>query len=235
MLTNGLSNALDGQNFFAGAGKAALWGGAFAAVRSGMESLKNAKEKYGFGTDKGRLNKMIDNYKYSANANIETLNANTASEFVQHRYGLSGADFIYDPKGTVTRANGYINYGVTPGDLSNNIFLDRVAFKNSNILKATMVHEYGHLKLDKIINNGVVSWRYNNYSNSLNNPTLYQDGPLGYSQEIFNSGKMHISPSTIRPVNMNPLYSIWNGPKYGSKLFYMLPRRFNIKVKLRFY
>lgn len=233
VFTCGLSNVLNGQNFFSNAGSAALWGGAFAALSSGIESLKNYKDGYGFGTNEGRLREFISDYTSSLGTSYEKLNADNAMGFVKERYGLKGARFIYDQSGAVTLGN----YGVTPPNVSSDIFIDRIAFKNPSILKATLVHEYGHLMLDKIIQNGqFIGWTYNNYSNSLNNSTLFVDGPLGYAQEIYNSGNLHLSPSFLKSAaNNNPLYSIWNSSKYGSKLFYSLPRRFSSNVTLKFY
>lgn len=233
IVTNGLSNILNGQNIFDGMGAAALWGGGFAALSSGIESIKNYKDGYGFGTNKGRLNEMIKDYKASLGTQAENINANTAIGFVKERYGLDGANFFYDKNSFETAGA----YGVTTPDATNNIFIDPKAFGSSSLLKATLVHEYGHLMLDKIVAGGqFMGWRYNNYANSLNNATLSTDGPLGYAQEIYNSGKMHISPSFLKSaVNNNPLYRIWNSSKYGSKLFYALPRRFSTHVNLKFY
>jgi hypothetical protein len=100
-----------------------------------------------------------------------------------------------------------------------------------------MVHEYGHLILDKIIANGVVNWAYpaGSYTNSLGNAILTADGPLGYAQEIYNAGRLHINPSILKPQQLNPLYSIWNGNRYGWKLFHLMPRRFNTGTILKFY
>ena len=58
ILANGLSNALDGEAFFSGVGKAALIAGAFATVTSGIESIRNAAEGDKFGTNFGRFKNL---------------------------------------------------------------------------------------------------------------------------------------------------------------------------------
>lgn len=56
-------------------------------------------------------------------------------------------------------------------------------------------------------------------------------GPLGYANEIFNAGKLHIKSQFLAP-NYNPLWSEWNK---GFKWYYLAPRRYNSPVTLRWY
>jgi RHS repeat-associated protein len=233
VVTNGLSNLLNNNPFFQGAGVAAAIGGGFAALTSWIEANRNFEDGYGFGTNKGIENSMIKEYRAAVGTTNEAAKANTLISFVKKRYGMLNANFMYDQSSSFTSGA----FGVTPPVLTNDIYVDPSAFGSTSLLKATMVHEYGRLILDKIIANGVVNWAYpaGSYTNSLGNAILTADGPLGYAQEIYNAGRLHINPSILKPQQLNPLYSIWNGNRYGWKLFHLLPRRFNTGTILKFY
>jgi hypothetical protein len=201
VLTNGLSNILNNQDFFAHAGSAALLGGGFAALSSGIESLKNYKDGYGFGTNQGRLNSMVKDYKHWMGTEFESMNASTAIGFVKERYGLTGVDFLFNKSEE--------NYGVTFLE-TGNVEIGRAAFESSSMLKATMIHEFGHSTVDRVLVSG--SWKWN-----FNNPASwnYGDGITGYSNEIYNAGRMHIATSALSKLTYVSGFN-WS---YGSTIF----------------
>ena len=235
-ITGGLSAALNDENVISGALNGAEWGAAFAAVTSGIESIKNYNDGFGLGTNDGRASSLIGKYNSSIGTAAESTNAGNALNFFQKRFGLKNANFIYDQKSSITKK---LNFAVTPGDASSDIYVDPIAFSSANLLKATMVHEYGHLILDKIITNGdFVGWVYppGTYSGAGGNAALLEDGPLGYAQEIYSSGRLHISRSFLRSSQSNnPLFGLWNSSKNGSKFLFSLPLRFQHNVYLKMY
>jgi RHS repeat-associated protein len=232
VVVNELSNILNGNPAFQGAGTAALFGGAFALLSSGIEAFRNWNDGYGFNTDRGALNRMVKDYNSSVGLETEISKANRAMEFVQNRYGMDGAKFNYDQYSKMTEGD----FGATARDATNNAFIDPSAFKNSSILKATMVHEYGHVMLDKIIAEGRFYGMRGPYSGRFKIPVLETDGPNGFAQEIYNSGRLHLKPSFLRSsINSNPLYNLWNPNYHGWRAQYILPRRFSPKVSLKFY
>ena len=95
ILANGLSNALDGEAFFSGAGKAAIIGGAFAALTSGIESIRNEIDNYGFGTNTGRLNDMVNDYNSAIGASNKLAAGSRAVDFVKNRYRLNNANISF--------------------------------------------------------------------------------------------------------------------------------------------
>ena len=217
VVTNGLSNILNGQNIFDGLVSSALWGGGLAVLSSGVEAFKNSADGYGFRTNEGVLKNLRSNNQY-----------NDAIKFVQNKYGLSTK--------VKTSYNQYEqDYGSTnlyTGDIS----VGSAAFKSNSILKATIVHEYGHSILDRIKDvNGNWSWKYQNYGTA--NQTLANDGPLAYAQEIFNKGRMKIKLNAIRNPKLNPLFEIWNlkapAQFFGRRWQFMIPLRFQNNVILR--
>ncbi len=190
---NGLSHVLNGNPFFQGGGKAALLAGVFSVVTSGIEAYKNWQDGYGFGTNTGRLDKMVDDYSKSIGTSNELTNANRAIGFVQKRYDLGAAFFSYNPTlsayGRTFKATGLIDIG-------------KRAFISSSMLKATMIHEYWHATVDRFTGLlGAAEWNYG-------------DGIGAYSSEIMNSGRMHISSSALSKVTFSE-GEVWS---FGSKL-----------------
>ncbi len=223
-ITGGLGSALNGGNFWDGALRGAAWGAAFAAVTSTVESIKNSKEGYGFGTNTGRLNKMAREYRSSVGTPNEAVIANRAIGFAQKRFGMNGVSMTYDPAEP--------DFGSTDlptGDIS----IGPAAYKNGSYLKATMVHEYGHSVYDRVIDaTGNWSWKYNSSNWSSANPTINVDGPVGYSMEIANAGRLHLTPGTLGSGD-NPLWSNYsmyldmrNNNFLNFKWLYLIPQRF---------
>jgi len=105
--------------------------------------------------------------------------------------------------------------------------------KSASFLKATVVHEYGHSTIDRILdaNGKAIRWKYQNYRSA--DDDLALDGPIGYGNEILNSGNMHISRRVLTHVT-NPLWHRWNlfNPgNWGSRFFHSIPQRFKQPYK----
>ncbi len=213
-ITGGLNSALYGGNFFDGALEGAKWGATFAAGTSGIEAVGNTIDGHGFRLDDGVIKNYAKKGQYQ-----------DAIDFVQNKFGLDGVTFKYDSK--LTEA-----YGVTPPVGADLVYIGPSAFDSPDLLKATMVHEYGHALLDKVktASGGFSHWAYP----STGTTTLSIDGPLGYAQEIYSSSKMKIG---LKALNTdNPLWNQWsNSLGGGSKWKYVMPTRFNNKVKLKWY
>jgi len=229
VLANGISNALDGEAFFDGAGKAAILGGAFAAVTSGIESVRNDNDGYGFGTNKGRLDAMIDDYNSAVGPSNKLTTGNRAISFVKDRYGLSNANFSFN-----LNESNFGSTALSSGDIS----IGSAAFQSSSIFKATMIHEYWHSTVDRVLQNGRWSFALDRQGYWNN-----QDGVGAYASEIRNAGRMHISSKALSQVSflrgnswtygstsmsgsflVNPVWYAKGVIK--SKWWYLIPKRF---------
>lgn len=210
---NGLSNVLDGNPFFQGAGTAGIIGGTFAAVTSGIESYKNWEDGYGFGTDKGVFNKLTKDARLASG--MDKINkAQNALNFWTKRYG--GAYMLYDPNETSasTTMDGWIKIG--PGKF------------HENHLQRTIVHEQGHYFKDLLWQNNkpgtfsLGSWRDNS-------GTYGGDGKIAYQFAIRNSGRFNISMKALRDVNqITSTYSLSAWKDFGVlKYFQNIPHRFH--------
>jgi RHS repeat-associated protein len=208
VVTGGLGAALNGGNVWQGMLKGAGWGAAFASVTSGIESIKNAKEGYGLGTNDGRLKKMIGEYHDAIDLENQQIVAERAIKFVDKRYGLGKYNTYYDPELALKGVDGEADI------VFQNIAIGPSAFSSASQLKATMVHENGHVFFEEF---------RNQLGYPFADPHLNWDGPTGYAQEIYNAGRMHIYRHSLKS---NPLWSIWDQYK-GSKWKYLLPLRFN--------
>lgn len=192
-------------------GKGILYGAASgaggAAAQSFGEMAINAHDGYGWYTNEGTSRRLVADA--TAGGNVDPVKAQAAINFVQKRYGMSGVNMTFD--------NTPGAYGTT--DLNANIKIGEAAFSSSSMLKATMVHEYGHAMENVIVGQRFVlpnraAWNYN-------------DGTTGYSYEIRNSGRMHISPSALSALNPNGSYAnpLWYCSGM-SKWLYTVPQRF---------
>ncbi len=209
MLTGGLDAVLWGYDVGKGMINGALMGAAFAAITSGIEAYGNYKNGHGFRTDVG----VIKHY-------TKLGEFDKAISYVQNRYGMTGVSMKYDKllKGK--------DYGITD-PYTGNVSIGPDAFESPSLLKATIVHEYGHSVYDRILdaNGNFVRWRYQPGSYHSSSSLLAADGPIGYAQEIYNSGRLHIALSDLRKAN--PLWFEWSTKIGGSKWFHLIPRRFS--------
>ncbi len=222
VLINGLSNTLWGDPFFKSAGTAIGISIAFATISSGIEALRNYKEGYGFGTNVGRLNRMIGDYNAAKGTAREAATVQRAMDFVQKRYGLKGTSFSFD------RNLG--DYGSTDG-FTGDVTIGPDALRNASFLKATMIHEYYHSN-DRELLFGIWGFKLDPTIDAWN----YNDGVGAYANEIKNSGKMHISIATLKYhtfgyFNGVPGFDFANPVWFRSGIvkarwFYLLPRRF---------
>ncbi|MCG7281944.1 hypothetical protein MHJ94_11645 [Chryseobacterium taklimakanense] len=213
-LVGGVGSVLAGGNFWQGAMYGAITGAAFAAVSSGIEMVRNYRDGYGFRTNVGALKTLVRNA--NASGSIDSVAAQRAIDFVQNRYGLSGASITYDETPGA--------YGTT--SLNGNIKIGSAAFESHSLLKATMIHEYTHSVSDRILVNGRWEWSTKDEA-----PWNFNDGTRAYSSEIFNSGKMHINVSALKMLNPDGSYAnpVWYQPGYiKGKFWYTIPRRFKL-------
>ncbi|WP_299222924.1 DUF6443 domain-containing protein [uncultured Aquimarina sp.] len=236
-VTGGLNAVLWEENVGEGAARGAATGAVFAAVTSGVEATTNAVDGYGFRTNDGVVDKFTNDFNQArpySDRRIEI--GKNAVKFVQKRYGLSDVDLRYnfaEPDYGYSYAEG--NYGdIGPG-----------AFESSDNLKATILHEYGHLKYDRFLDaDGVYKFqlperaRWNDF-----------DGVTGYNTSIRGSGKLHIKKSYFKKVWTHKTYPnftiqdqvilqntfvrvpTWYAPSsingvIRNKWFYTLPSRF---------
>lgn len=149
---------------------------------------------------------------------------------MQVKYGMT-VDFKGNPVSMKYNPN-VQDYGVT-NPYTGNIDVVPVAFHSSSELKATPVHEYGHSVRDRILdaNGKFVGWQYPSGQFNSSSATLSIDGPIGYSNEIYNAGKLNIKVHYLSP-NYNPLWSEWNK---RFKWFYVAPQRYTNPVNLLYY
>lgn len=207
---------LSGGDFGSGFVNGAKIGALFAAGTSGIEAGINAISGHGFRLNEG----VIKNYTKSGMYQ-------DAIDFVQAKYNLSGTSMTYN--------SSLPEYGVThPG--TGAIEIGPIAFNSPSLLKATIVHEYGHLVLDRLTtSSGAFSgWAYPSGSFSAIDATLAADGPLGYAQEIYSAGRMKTGLKAL--YTDNPLWKEWSRSLGGgSKWKYVIPMRFQNKALIKWY
>lgn len=80
-------------------------------------------------------------------------------------------------------------------------------------------------------NQGGWEWLYPENTFISYNSTLKIDGPLGYANEIYNAGILHINPNVFTN-GFNPLWDEWNKKWL---FYYLLPKRFQQKTVVRLY
>lgn len=215
--TGAFNAILWGQDVWDGIKSGAAWGAAFAAVTSGVEAGKNLANGHGFRTNEGVIKKYIGSKSYQK-----------AIDFIQDTFNLKEVKMYYD--------SSVEDYGVTE-PMTGDVKIGPSAFSSSSLLKATMIHEMGHSILDRVLDSSgrFKNWKYEPGKYPSRNQTLSKDGPLGYAQEIYNSGTMKINTSVLKNANLNPLWSEWSKAIGGSRFFHTLPMRFNNRVNLKFY
>ena len=216
-VTGGLNAALWGNDIGKGMLYGAAIGGAFAAATSGIEACGNYQDGHGFRTNEGVIKHYLKDGQYQ-----------NAIDYVQVKYGMT---LDYRGNNVSMKYNSNLSaYGETD-PYTGNIEIGPAGIRSSSELKATMVHEYGHSVRDRVLDAGgnFVQWQYPTGSFSSTNQTLVTDGPLGYANEIYNAGKLHIKPKFLAP-QYNPLWSEWN-----KSWFYLTPNRFTNPVNLLWY
>jgi RHS repeat-associated protein len=241
-VTGGLNAYLNNSSM----DKGMLWGTisgiGFASANTGIEAFGNWRHKLGFKTNDGVIRSYIKN--------DERLKA---IDFIANKYGMR-----MDPHGY--SVNYYYDAGlkafgqVQPCDFSvidvfkNNgstidraqgIYISSNAFESISLLKAVIVHEWGHW-MDRIVINGEFTGYFHpkytydaNYWFPKLDPEyelLFDDNISGYAQQIFNSGRLHIYGDALKNSLKNPVWKEWNS---STKWFYTIPHRFVTPVKVR--
>ncbi len=211
-ITGGIDAALWGTNIGKGALQGAAIGAAFAAATSGAEAYGNYRQGHGFRTDEGVINNYIRSAKYDK-----------AIDFVQENYGLNGVNMNYDAN--LNNDPKYVNATAVTNPQTGDVRVGPYSFGSADVLKRSVVHEYGHSTLDRVIgSNGRFTWKYPPKSFPTSNATINGDGPIGYAQEIYNSGRMNISRSVMQRTQG------YDWLIKGS-LRHNIPRRFNHTYK----
>ena len=228
-ISGGVNSILWGNDFASGLLFGAASGIGFAAFSSAGEASLNFEENYGFRTNNGVIRNIIKKGKYD-----------DAIMFIQKRYNLlifngnMKANMSYDPQ--FDKCSGGTACTVADGGLGYTCFSDD-AFTNPAVLKGTVIHEYAHLALDAIrdINGNIGGWYFNDpiglatYESLKGDNILTEDGPIGYSNTIRNSGKLNIPYGHIVK---NRLFPEWNKE---TLFFHTIPRRFPSQIKISYY
>ncbi len=212
-ITGGLDAALWGKDVGESMLYGAAIGGAFAFGQSTIEALKNFDAGYGFRTNEGVMKNLFNDGEYEKLIFYTELRYGLNKTLDRESVWITYEDPpAYDTDiGTALEAfyeyEKYPAYSHAPtGDI---VFRDG-AFESLNSFKAHMLHEFGHVNLDR---NGIIPF----YKGD---PYLLKDGLSGYKTELYNSGLFHISPSYLKQSNL-----YWND--FGiKKWFYATPRRF---------
>jgi RHS repeat-associated protein len=213
--TGGLNSVINGDDFGSGALSGAEWGGALAAISSGVESFKNLNSGYGFGTNDGRFNQLVNESVISKTGSglVDAVKAQKALDFWELRFG--GPHLTYDPLGT--------SPNTTPlGKIS---MVEKSFIEGPGSLRRSIAHEMGHYLFN-------VNWD-NKVGGSISNPkwinldqTQYGgDGVFGYRNAINNWGKYHIGYDAISR-GRSAIYVTPAWKNFGvSKWFHGLPGR----------
>ena len=211
-LLGGLGAAMSGGDIGKGMLYGAVIGAAFATVTSGIESIGNAKDGFGFGTNEGRLKQFIKHED----------KWDKLSSFMEKRYGISSKiEFseAFDDL-NMNRLDDELVYGAADFD-NNRILLAREAYENSSLFKTTVVHEYAHLKFD-----------FDNLGEYIGGDNHYN----GLFNEFRNSGRMHINMrkaySFLNNKQFSVLKSLYSTHSGTSPLFHAIPHRFNTSISL---
>jgi len=209
-LVGGVSSSLSGGNFWQGAITGAITGAAFATITSGIEMVRNYRDGYGFKTNSGVVNNLVN--QANAGGKIDAVAAQKAIDFAQKRYGLGNMSMEYDST--------LDDWGSTNVD-TGNIRIGDSAFSSASMFKATISHEYYHSANDRNydMKTGKYSWKGTRRFNP--------DGQIGYEGEIKLAGKLHTGWSALgAKVKGEALNQIWTNKSFFNKIFSTIPSRF---------
>ena len=236
--TGAFGAALNGNNIFEGAFRGGLYGGVTATISSSIEGFQNLFEYGHFGTHDGTLKHLYSGAQEAVN-NLENATMDFSPEYdalektaetkmqqtldyFTRRYGglpMSASTGVLD-KGNMTTFEG-ITIGRSEFSISNNV----------DQLKNTIIHEQGHWFQDLIFDENGLGVGWDSDLIPKNYKVFGGDGPYGYGEAIFRSGKFRIPRSTFFDQNYPYVYDSWVGYKgyFGKSLFsrfiYNIPRR----------
>ena len=220
-ITGAVDAALWGEDINRAALNGAIMGASFASFNSLIEASRNCVNGNGFGTSEG-LTKHA--FKHASRQE--------AIEKMQDVYGMridlkTGKNVKMTYDGSYTDEYGKTN--LFTGDIT----IGPLAYESFDEFKATIVHEYAHSTLDRVLDaNGIgIGWKYNKYSVKGIDSPLFKDGPLGYANEINNGGILQIKPSYFLNPDNNLMWDIWS-KEAGSKWGYIIPSRYNHTVSI---
>ena len=210
--TGALGAALYDQDIGQGALVGAAFGGGLAAGFSTVESIKNAKDGYGFGTNDGRFNKMTR--EAVSGGTVNATKAQDALDFWVLRNG--GPKLNYTSTGSPsTDIYGNIK-------ISGQKFIDGVGH-----VRRSIAHEMGHYINNVNWDNGLVGGKVSNPKwVNLNRSVFRGDGTYGYHGAIKNAGRYHVGLGAISDGITAPLVApAWQG--FGwRKWWHLIPRRY---------
>jgi RHS repeat-associated protein len=224
-VTGGFDAALWGNDIGRGMAWGAASGMAFASITSGIESIQNAKDGYGFGTDIGRFNKMVKEGDFQESLNFWSFRNNGPSMVV----GSENNTDLF----------------------TGNISIARSSFENGpHAARAAIAHEWGHYYNDIVWSivdidpslDGIdfrISGRPANHVKAFSS-SIGDVSMSGYDYAMKQSGKFHIGLKWIK--GGTKYYNSFSGDyayryfpynelhwkrSYGlEKWFHLLPRRF---------
>jgi RHS repeat-associated protein len=238
-ITGGLNAGLNNGNISKGILYGAAIGGIFAAATSGLECYDNysSGKGYGFKTNDVVLKGLSDNGY-----------CQEAIDYTVDKYGMridyQGKKVNYFYEEDLEYRGQVQNFDIDiPGLVrAKGIYIGGSAFDSPSGLKGTLVHEWGHWLKDRILdaNGDVIGLNYPHYSfepkywskGRHSYDLLNFDGPIGYAQQIYNSGRLHLSGEVLTSERLNPLWKEWSK---GWKLFYTIPQRFVSPVIIKYY
>lgn len=224
-----LNAALWGEDVGRAALVGGLTGGAFAALTSLPEAIRNYNDGYGFGTDLGRFKalttKSVTGWNDAAGLyEFDAEKMQKALDFWESRFGGPQLEFINVDDG-----------GAETDMRTGRITIDRAAAsQGSKGLKRSIVHETGHYNRSIIWKDGKVGgtptgrWRYDDVPGI---EETKRHGSIGYYDAIKGSGKYHIGlKGGIAGGSLHRMRTIGEKAYWQSfgptKWFYAVPRRF---------
>ena len=206
-ITGSLDAALWGNDIGQGFKTGALFGAGFAAVSSLPESIRNMKDGYGFGTDAGRFNKLIEesvSLDYSdVTYSFDQAKITELMEFTSQRFNIHIDKF--NPN-----TNSYYNFRADELVLGGKSLVG-----GTGLAKLSIVHENAHRLFPTVLEGTNI---------------IPGHGTVGYFDAIRESGKFHIGYKAVAQGNGRiytaPLQNTaWKNFGF-KKWFHLLPQRF---------
>jgi RHS repeat-associated protein len=210
----GVNAALWNENIGQGILKGAVSGAAYAAAFAGVESVTNWAEGYGFGTNDGRLSKMVEAVKDKDGfMGVNKQRATDVLAYWRKKYGGPEIHYSYfgkDGSAWTNPITGEIE--VVPDDF----------LHGAGALKRTLVHETAHHYKSLIWQNGTPTGKVRYEGTDI----IPGHGTIGYYDAIRQAGKYHVGYGAITDVQKvtGLVRTAWKSFDW-KKWWYLIPRR----------
>ncbi len=236
-VTGGLQALLNRDNLGQGMLTGAAVGAAFAGVSASIEGIRNYRDGYGFGTNDGRVKKLVDDAVLDYVGTVDPAKAQIAIDFTVKRYDLGLTNYRYDAAA--------VPDGIAAVTTRKEVLVGPLSFKSfqnvkaHQIFKSTMAHEWGHAYYDYFLPAS---------SESVPGPRAawnHNDGSNGYRSEFLQAGNMHISRRVVTTIipSLNswtygskiiragqPLNPLWHTGTVNNRWKYFIPWRFQLPL-----